>query len=573
MTTTEDQSPLQLCLALRAQGDLSGALAAAIEAAAAAPADPVPYYAQGELHAALGDNAGAVRAFAEALHRAPGWPDAWVNLGLARYRQGAITAAKTAMSEALRLAPGHEAAAANLGAFLRLTGEADAAEALLHETLARNPGAEGVRLNLAAALLQRQLGAEALALLDAAPALPSSLPALRQFHLARSLALLQRGDIAAARLALAALAAIGPAPPELAPLYHARDLLLAELERDKPRAYAAAQAMAAAIPQMGPNAVLEHCIMAHYDLAAFFSANRDPASAFTHWSQGHALLRKSQPFSRQAFSDFIQANFTQFDAARFAGPRAANRDPAPVFIVGMPRSGTTLCEQILAAHAQVHGAGERAALAKTAWELAGTGPDLPARLAALDAASLDAAAAHYLAELHALAPGKTRIIDKMPGNELYLGLVGLLLPGAKIIHCVRDPRDIGMSIWTFRFHGEHPYAHDLADLGWTIGQRARLMRHWQAVLPNPILTIALEDWVNDFDATLARVLTHLDLPPDPACARFYEIDRDVRTVSRAQVRRPVNANGIGRWRPYATQLAPLIQELEAAGMIEPAPSP
>ena len=155
----------------------------------------------------------------------------------------------------------------------------------------------------------------------------------------------------------------------------------------------------------------------------------------------------------------------------------------------------------------------------------------------------------------------------MPGNELYLGLVGLMLPGAKIIHCVRDPRDIGLSIWTFRFHGEHPYAHDLADLGWTIAQRARLMEHWRAVLPNPILTVALHDWVREFDATLERVLAHLDLPPDPACARFYDSDREVRTVSRVQVRQPIHAKGLGRWRTYDKELAPLIAELKTAGML------
>jgi hypothetical protein len=181
-----------------------------------------------------------------------------------------------------------------------------------------------------------------------------------------------------------------------------------------------------------------------------------------------------------------------------------------VFIVGMPRSGTTLCEHILAAHPQVHGAGERTALAEMAWQLGG-GDGAPARIAILDEAALDAAAAQYLAALHAEAPGKARIVDKMPGNELHLGLVGVMLPGARIIHCVRDPRDIGLSIWTFRFHGEHPYAHDLGDLGFTIGQRMRLMAHWRAVLPNPILTVALQDWVRDFDGTLAHVLDHLGL--------------------------------------------------------------
>jgi hypothetical protein len=319
---------------------------------------------------------------------------------------------------------------------------------------------------------------------------------------------------------------------------------------------------------MGPAAVLEHRIMARYDLAKFWSGQNQPARAFAHWTQGHRLLAAIQPFSRADHAGLIDATIAHFTAARLAtGARASNADPAPVFIVGMPRSGTTLCEQILAAHPQAHGAGERLALGHAVARLGGDGADGVRRIAALDAATLDTAAVDYLAALHALAPDRARIIDKMPGNYLYLGLVGLMLPGARIIHCVRDPRDIGLSIFTFRFHGAHGYAHDLADLGWTIAQQARLMAHWQAALPNPILTVKLSDWVRDFDATLARVLAHVDLPPDPACARFHEADSRVRTVSRSQVRQPINARGLGRWRGYATQLAPLISELTISGAL------
>jgi hypothetical protein len=169
------------------------------------------------------------------------------------------------------------------------------------------------------------------------------------------------------------------------------------------------------------------------------------------------LLRLSQPFSRDALAGFIRANMAAFDAARFAqGPRAKNHDAAPIFVVGMPRSGTSLCEQILAAHRDVHGAGERTALVGAFARLGGNADGAAPRIAALAAAALDEAAQKYLTELHALALGKSRVVDKMPGNELYLGIAALMLPGAKIIHCVRDPRDIGLSIWTFRFYGEHP---------------------------------------------------------------------------------------------------------------------
>jgi hypothetical protein len=188
---------------------------------------------------------------------------------------------------------------------------------------------------------------------------------------------------------------------------------------------------------------------------------------------------------------FVEASITAFGRARFAsGQRAVNTDPAPVFIVGIARSGTMLCEQILAAHVQAHGAGERPALGQAFAALGGGTDTAPVRrIASLDAPTLDAAAAAYLAALHALAPDLTWIVDKLPDNHLYLGLVGLLLPGAQIIHCVRDPRDIGLSICTFRFYGSHGYARDLGDLGGTIAQSDRVMAHWRQVLPNPILTV------------------------------------------------------------------------------------
>ena len=282
------------------------------------------------------------------------------------------------------------------------------------------------------------------------------------------------------------------------------------------------------------------------------------------------MLASFQPFSRDVHRAFVDASIEAFCARRLRdGPRASNSDPAPVFIVGMPRSGTTLVEQILAAHRDVFGAGERTALGEVFAALGGSHEDASSlrRIAALEGEAVDHAADLYLAALHKLAPGAKRVVDKMPGNFLYLGLVGLMLPSARIIHCVRDPRDIGLSIFTFRFHGAHGYAHDLADLGWYIGEHDRLMAHWKSALPNPILTVRLSDWVSDFDATLERVLDHLELPPDTNCARFYESESRVRTVSRAQVRQPVNARGLGRWATYAAELAPLIAELDRAGSL------
>jgi len=562
-----DPAPwLNRSVSLLALGDAKAALREASEACYRAPDRFETHYTYGQAWLAANEPRRAEEAFAAALRLQPRFADTWINIGVARYRQDNIEGAKDAMRSALVAAPGHRAATANLAAFLRLTGEYDTGERLLRDLLARDPGAAEARLNLAAGLLMEERSAEALELLDAAP-MPTDSRQRQHWLLQRSLALLQLNLPAEAQDALRQL---GQVPATLAPLVFWRDTLLALAAGDRARARDFAAKMEATLHAQGDAVLPEHRIMGRYDLARFWFGQDDADKAFANWTAGHAQIRRFQPFSREKHRDFVDANIAALGAARFAdGPRAGNSDPTPVFIVGMPRSGTTLAEQILAAHRDVHGASERGELGRTFTALGGDADTTAAvhRIAALDAITLESAATAYLNELHALAPDAKRVVDKMPGNFNFLGLVGLTLPGAKIIHCVRDPRDIGFSIYTFRFHGYHPYAHDLADLGWYIGEHERLMAHWKIALPNPILTLRLDDWVQDFQGTLKRLLDFVDLPPDPACERFYESETRVRTVSRAQVKQPVNARGIGRWRPYARQLAPLIAELRAAGSI------
>ena len=566
----DDPGPfLHAAVSHLALGDNRAAVVAASEACHRAPKLAAAHYAYGQAWAALGEPARAERAFAEAIRLNEGWAEAWVNYGVARYRQGAVEDAKDAMRRALAADPAHAAALSNLGAFMRITGEVEAAEQVLREAVARAPEAAGARLNLAADLLQEEHAAEALALLRCV-APPHEVGALRHWRLQEALALLQLQRPAEARDALGSLARLGPTPLALQPLLHWRFVLLALAEGDRARACEHAELMEAALTNIGPEAVPEHAVMARFDLAKYWSGQGAPSRAFTHWAAGHALLRPFQPFSREAHRAFVDASIEAFSATRLKqGARARDCDPTPVFVVGMPRSGTTLVEQILAAHRNVDGAGERTALGQAFAAMGGAQSDASSahRIAAVDGASLDRAAARYLAELHALGPGAARIVDKMPGNFLYLGLVGLILPGARIVHCARDPRDIGLSIFTFRFHGSHGYAHDLSDLGWYIGQHDRLMAHWKAALPTPILTVRLSDWVDDFDGTLERLLAYLELPFDANCARFYERDARVRTVSRAQVRQPINARGLNRWTTFASELAPLIAELRRAGSL------
>ncbi|HEY5299534.1 MAG TPA: sulfotransferase [Acetobacteraceae bacterium] len=558
---------VNLAVALLDLGDPAASCEAAARAVVLEPGNADAHLALGRARAAGRDLIGARSALAEAVRLRPDHADSWVSLGLVRYRLADPDGALEAMRQALRIAPAHALAEANLAAFLGLRGEQDEAIRRLRAIVARAPGAVAARLNLVNQLMLDGERAEALALLE------GPMPAGREgmhWRAQRVIALVGLGRRVEARAELAQ--ATGP-PGDAEILLLWMRIVLGEPDGADREAQLACLAELA---DAEDGSLLEHRVIAHFDLAGVRERGGDDGRAFEHWRKGHRLLGRMQPFSRPAHTAFIDASIARFDAGRSRlGPYAEDRDPTPVFIVGLSRSGTTLTEQILAAHPLVHGAGERLAVYDTILALAGSvlTAESVVRLAGLDAAALTRAGSALLGGLHALSPAAPLITDKMPGNGQHLGFLAALLPGARVIRCTRDPRDVGLSIFRRRFFGYHPYAHDLADLGWYIGEHERLMAHWGRVLPVPMLTIALTDWIDDFAATLARLLDFLDLPPAPECERFHLSDRRVRTASRAQVRRPVNAEGIGRWRKYQRALEPLIAELARAGLVAGPASP
>jgi tetratricopeptide (TPR) repeat protein len=557
---------LNFSAALVALGQAPAARAAARRALAKAPQMAEAHYTLGLAERAARNMAGARAAFLRATELAPQLAEAWLNFGLAAFQLGRAGEAMQAMRRAVEVRPGFGAAEANIAGFMLLQGEHDEALALLRGVVERDPGCVAARLNLANAQLLDGEAAETIKLLR------GEVPAGREgvhwrAHRATALLLARRPALAQAELD-----AIPEPYGDGEILIVWRRLVLAERGGDAEAVERLAERLAELVDEEGA-ALLEHRIIGHFDLAGFRNRHRDDERAFSHWRAGHRLLSRVQPFSRDQFHRFVDTSIAKFSAARLhEGPRATTTDETPVFIVGAPRSGTSLTEQILAAHAQVHGAGELANITRTIGALAGPPlqpPTVP-RLAALDGGILSEAAERYRCDLRALAPEARLITDKMPGNALHLGFMATLLPGARVILCRRDPRDIGLSIFQLRFFGYHPYAHDLADLGWYIGEHERLMAHWRAVLPLPLLEVALTDWVEDFAGTLNRVLAFLDLPYDPACKQFHRQERRVRTASAAQVRQAINARGIGRWRRYQAWLGPMLAELDAAGLTEDA---
>jgi hypothetical protein len=229
----------------------------------------------------------------------------------------------------------------------------------------------------------------------------------------------------------------------------------------------------------------------------------------------------------------------------------------------MPRSGTTLIEQILASHPEIFGAGELKQLRDAVVKFRDEGrlifPDL---LPSISDERLREFGEEYVAEISRFAPNAARIIDKTPSHYMFLGLIHLVLPNARVIHAVRDPVDTCISCFSKNFRDGHYYIYDLGELGRYYRQYQKLMAHWHRVLPpRRILDVRYEDVVADLEGEARRIIAHLGLEWDPRCLAFHETERPVRTASAAQVRQPIYTTSIGRRRAYAPFLGPLLREL------------
>lgn len=287
--------------------------------------------------------------------------------------------------------------------------------------------------------------------------------------------------------------------------------------------------------------------------------------AFSHYLKANRL--RGHHFDRQIFFESIErirSFFSKSQLDEFAGKGVGCDSEEPIFIVGMPRSGTTLAEQILASHPQVEGAGELPdiiAISKSMPKNAGGGR-YPECVTSLPDEAFEGFARFYLSRLQHLRRETTsRIVDKMPGNFLHLGLIRCLFPRARIIHCVRDPRDTCLSCWFHRFRDAHEYSSDLTDLAYYYRLHERLMNHWKAVAPAMIFTLNYGELIDSPEQVTRDLLAFCGVDWDDACLRFHENKRAVSTASNYQVRRPLNRQGLARWERYQSHLDPLFEAL------------
>jgi tetratricopeptide (TPR) repeat protein len=295
----------------------------------------------------------------------------------------------------------------------------------------------------------------------------------------------------------------------------------------------------------------------HYALGKYFDDLGQYDEAFSNFRQANELIKRDGPrHDRQKLTRRVDRIIDRFDADFTRECQAgATASELPVLIVGMPRSGTSLTEQILASHPGVFGAGEL-----HFWNGAYDTFEAARARGESGVSLLPGIARDYLGRLTALSPGALRVIDKMPANFLHAGLIHATLPRARIIHMQRHPLDTCLSIYFQNFFDIGPYAHDFDGLAHYYSEYVRITNHWREVLPaTALLEIPYELLIEDTEAWTRRMLDFIGLPWDPRCLEFHRTERVVMTASRWQVRQKITASSVGRWRNYEKHLAPLRQ--------------
>ena len=608
--------------------DYAAALAAFESALKLAPDDALAKAYRADALRELGQIRSAVRAYEDALQSAPDLPHAVGNLGLTLLGTGQPERALELARRAVELEPLAGKAWMNLGTVLRVLGrlaeameayaQASArtpesaelctliggvwqemddlvqAEAWYEKALEREPERLETRCALASTICD---AGDTTAAVDEFRAILAAHPDCFEAHLGLGDALWGEGDaegaVAAMRAAVAlrpenagALAglaniqasagAVGEANasnraalavnPRCVPALSNLALNLRG-KLPEPDARAMTELLKAEWPRQGTRASL------HFGLAHYHDGRRDFVRAGEHAAAANALhtefkRERGWRYEPEEYERHIDQMIAAFGPDFFQRTQGMGHDSdAPVFIVGMPRSGTTLTEQILASHPRAFGAGERNFASRAFHSLPalmGRATDVFDCLAEAGATEIRALADWHLGQLSGLVKkavaetrGVDRIIDKMPDNYSLLGWIAAVFPNARIIHCRRDVRDVAVSCWMTPFK-ELRWAFDLRHIGHRIVQYERIMEHWRRVLPVPMLEIDYEETVADQAAQTRRLLDFVGLPWDEACLAFHRTERLVRTASVTQVRQPIYKGSLERWRNYEAALAPLL---------------
>jgi tetratricopeptide (TPR) repeat protein len=500
-----------LGMALKRRGDPAAAVASYETAAALNPDAAQIHNNLANALAESGQPDRAIASYCRAIELQPAYPDALNNLGLALQAQGRLAEARKPFESALAVQPDFVDARLNLIVTLALLGEAGASKAECTRLLEQDADH---------ALAHNYMG-------NACNTLGEQEQALEHYRRAVQL------------------------DPRLAEAH----FQLAMVSKD------AEDADAAAVSRLfeDPKTDVNDKVQLGFALGRIFEVRRQWERSFDYYRQANELKARRVAVSISRTQDLFERMKAVFNPDWL--PRRSRDEAAgeqAIFVLGMPRSGTSLTEQILATHSRVTGAGELKYLGEVARAMAeATGEPYPEAVRRLADADLSGYAQRYLSNLTARAGEGQRIVDKMPQNFHHVGLIALLLPGARIIHCRRHPMATCFSLFKTLFTTGQDYSYRQSDLGRYYNLYADLMAHWDALLGDRILQLDYEALITDTEHEIRRMLDFCELEFEPACLEFHQTRRAVATASAAQVRRPIYRDAIEQWKNYQPYLEPL----------------
>ncbi len=564
----------------------------------------------------------AIACYRRAVELKPDFAQAHSNLGNALRGQKKFDEALACYERALSIAPDYAEGYNNRGTTLRELQRFDEAEAVYRKALTLRPNDTETLNNLALNMIDQDRDAEALALLDQSAAVN---PGHRKTHTFRATALLNLERVDEARQAAQLAISLTPDSPEALQVmgrvafeegdadtaieYYRRTIELkpdmadvhnnlgnalkemgrleeAEAEYEKALelqpdnygtyvnlcdsrkfkpgdAYLALMESKLADIESKP---AQSRYRLYFSLGKAYLDLNMPERAFEFLHEANALRRHEGEYAEAAAMDLFDRLINCF-TPEFIQEREGHGDPSPVpiLVMGMPRSGTTLVEQILASHPAVYGAGELRDLTHTVESV--RGPDrrplsFPEYLQGMDLGLLGELGRQYVSRLRKRGGDAERITDKMPSNYYFVGLLHLILPNARVIHVRRNPVDTCLSCYQRLFTHDQPHTYNMGELGRYYRRYMDLMEHWRRVLPaDAMLDVDYESVVADFENQARRIIEYCRLPWDAACLKFHETSRPVKTASATQVRRPIYKSSVGRWRPYEAYLGPLLEAL------------
>jgi tetratricopeptide (TPR) repeat protein len=553
------------------------------------PDFPAAYSNLGSALKAMGKRTEAAEAYNRAIALKPDYPVAYCNLAAVQIEQGVFAAALASADRAIALAPHLLEAHVNRADALMRQRRFEEAEASLRRAIELMPERAATHSHLGAVLSELCRFDEAIASHRQAIALQSN-DALLHYAFGRTL--LQAQDLWECEASFQRALRLDR---DLAPAWHwlgntlsvrgsVEDALscfrrAVAIDPDLSESYEAlayggqsandAQLQHLAGLRADPDRPIADRVAAGFAVGAFLDNAGRYDEAFSHFAAANALHRQQlaeadERFDADTFAREVDSLIERCTPALFsAAAEWGNRSELPVFIVGMPRSGTSLVEQIAACHSRVFGAGERKDIFQIAEAVLMHNRDRPIEEWDMDV--VRQLADRHIAHLQRLAGRASRATDKTPDNILHLGVIAVLFPGARIVFCRRDMRDNCLSCFFQRFGEGNAFAYDIGDCVRRYLQIERLAEHWRRVLPLSMLTIDYEELVADPERESRRLIEYLGLDWEPACLEFHRAERPVFSASLWQVRQPIFDRSVGRWRRYTQHLQPLLEVLAADG--------